>query len=71
MFSLFSAVFACAWTRASALVSVVVCVRQVTVPFSLCGLDGVSPHADMGKGQGGTEKAPAEVALLPGNLSQP
>lgn len=50
---------------------VVVCVGQVTATFSLGGRDGVSLHADMGKGQGGTEKAPTEVALLQGNLSQP
>lgn len=50
---------------------VVVCVGLVTVTFSLGGLDGVSLHTDMRKGQGGTEKAPAEVAVLQGNLSQP
>lgn len=51
--------------------AVVVCVGRATVTFSLGGLDGVSFLADVGKGQGGTRKAFAEVALLQGNPSQP
>lgn len=49
---------------------VVVCVGWVAVTFSLDGLDGMFSHVNVGKGQGSTEKALAEVALLQRNLSQ-
>lgn len=39
--------------------------------FSLGGLNDMSPHADMGMGQGGTEKAFSAVGLQQGSLSQP
>lgn len=49
---------------------VAVCVGQVTVTFSLGGLDGVSPHADVGEGTGRHGKGSGRGGSAPGK-SQP
>lgn len=49
----------------------VVCVGWVTGTSSLGGIDGMSPHPAMGKGQGDKEQVLTEVPLLQGNLSWP